>query len=163
MAKSISSSSAKSKKKSPARKAAKRTSSAKTASPKKATVDRRKSSAKAEDGERRTTDRRQKSEPVAVERRTLERREKVNRRRQIDPTTCEREYSEAEVEFMNALELYKRKNGRMFPTCSEILEVITSLGYQKPGINTPIEEPVADSAEQSPTATPETDTLPPQE
>src|SRR5436305_1346567 len=30
---------------------------------------------------------------------TLERREKVNRRRQIDPTTCERDYTDTEVEF----------------------------------------------------------------
>jgi hypothetical protein len=61
----------------------------------------------------------------------LERREKVNRRRQIDPTTCERDYTDTEVEFMNALDDYKRKSGRMFPTCSEVLEVIHSLGYVK--------------------------------
>ena len=59
----------------------------------------------------------------------LERRKKVNRRRQIDPTTCERDYSEQEVEFMNALEKYKRQSGRMFPTCSEVLEVIRDLDY----------------------------------
>jgi hypothetical protein len=59
----------------------------------------------------------------------LERRKKVNRRRQIDPTTCERDYNEQEIEFMNALDDYKRKSGRMFPTCSEVLEVIQSLGY----------------------------------
>jgi hypothetical protein len=59
----------------------------------------------------------------------LERRQKVNRRRQIDPTTCERDYTEDEVEFMNALDDYKRKSGRMFPTCSEVLEVVRSLGY----------------------------------
>jgi hypothetical protein len=61
----------------------------------------------------------------------MERRAKVNRRRQIDPTTCEREYSDDEVEFMQALDAYKRKNGRMFPTCSEVLEVVRSLGYTK--------------------------------
>jgi len=61
----------------------------------------------------------------------LEPRQKVNRRRQIDPTTCERDYTEHEVEFMNALDDYKRKSGRMFPTCSEVLEVIRSLGYVK--------------------------------
>ena len=55
--------------------------------------------------------------------------QKVNRRRQIDPTTCERDYTDDEVEFMNALDDYKRKSGRMFPTCSEVLEVIRSLGY----------------------------------
>jgi hypothetical protein len=62
---------------------------------------------------------------------TFERRKKVNRRRQIDPTTCERDYTEPEIEFMGALEQYKRDNGRMFPTCSEVLEVIRSLGYVK--------------------------------
>lgn len=59
----------------------------------------------------------------------LERREKVSRRRQIDPTTCERDYSDSEVEFMNALDAYKRTSGRMFPTCSEVLEVIRGIGY----------------------------------
>lgn len=83
--------------------------------------------------DRRGNDRRKQSIPVAVDRRKLERREKVNRRRQIDPTTCERDYSPDEVEFMNAMNDYKRKSGRMFPTCSEILEVIRNLGYSKPG------------------------------
>ena len=64
---------------------------------------------------------------VAAERR----KDKVQRRRQIDPTTCERDYSDDEVEFMKALEQYKRTNGRMFPTCSEILEVIRGLGYAR--------------------------------
>jgi len=86
------------------------------------------------DSDRRATDRRKQEAPiapVAVERRKLERRVKVNRRRQIDPTTCERDYTNDEVEFMNALNDYKRTSGRMFPTCSEILEVLTTLGYQK--------------------------------
>ena len=61
----------------------------------------------------------------------LERRTKVQRRRQIDPTTCERDYSVEEVEFMNAMDDYKRKSGRMFPTCSEVLEVIRGLGYTR--------------------------------
>jgi hypothetical protein len=70
------------------------------------------------------------SEPQAVAP-PLERRKKVNRRRQIDPTTCERDYTENEVEFMNALDEYKRQSGRMFPTCSEVLEVVRGLGYVK--------------------------------
>jgi len=81
--------------------------------------------------DRRGVDRREKSIPVAIERRQVERREKVSRRRQIDPTTCERDYSSEEIEFMSALDDYKRTSGRMFPTCSEILEVIKGLGYQK--------------------------------
>jgi hypothetical protein len=83
------------------------------------------------DGSRRKTDRRKTEAPVAVDRRLGERREKVSRRRQIDPTTCERDYSDAEVEFMHALDKYKRTSGRMFPTCSEILEVLRGLGYER--------------------------------
>jgi hypothetical protein len=79
---------------------------------------------------RNKTERRKESVPVAVERRDNERR-KAPRRRQIDPTTCERDYTDEEVEFMQALDQYKRKSGRMFPTCSEVLEVIHSLGYVK--------------------------------
>ena len=75
-------------------------------------------------------DRRKQPLPVAVERRDNERR-KTPRRRQIDPTTCERDYSDEEIEFMHAMDAYKRANGRMFPTCSEILEVIRALGYVK--------------------------------
>lgn len=86
---------------------------------------------RAKSSDRRKADRRVKSVPVEVERRAVQRREKVARRRQIDPTTCERDYSVEEVEFMNALDKYKRDSGRMFPTCSEILEVIRGLGYEK--------------------------------
>lgn len=53
------------------------------------------------------------------------------RRRMIDPTTCERDYGPEELEFMQALDRYKRTSGRMFPTCSEVLEVLRSLGYQR--------------------------------
>jgi len=82
-----------------------------------------------ETGRRSNQDRRQQAIPVAQERR------KVKRRRQIDPTTCEREYNASEIEFMQAMDEYKHASGRMFPTCSEILEVIIKLGYRQ------IEEP----------------------
>ena len=68
---------------------------------------------------------------IAQEKKNL----KTQRRRQIDPTTCERDYSGDEVEFMQAMDAYKRQNGRMFPTCSEILEVIRDLGYSRPDRN----------------------------
>jgi hypothetical protein len=32
---------------------------------------------------------------------------------------------------MRALEQYKRSSGRTFPTCSEVLEVLKSLGYTR--------------------------------
>ena len=73
--------------------------------------------------------------PAPQERRTSSRR-KVERRRQIDPTTCEREYTDEEIAFMKAMDDYKRKSGRQFPTWSEVLEVIRSLGYR------PVAEPV---------------------
>jgi hypothetical protein len=53
------------------------------------------------------------------------------RRQFVDPTTCERDYSKAELEFMQAMHEYKQRSGRMFPTWSEVLEVLRSLGYQK--------------------------------
>lgn len=79
--------------------------------------------------DRRRGARREEEPQDATPAPVLERRAKVQRRRQIDPTTCERDYSVQEVEFMNAMDDYKRKSGRMFPTCSEVLEVIRSLGY----------------------------------
>lgn len=54
---------------------------------------------------------------------------KKQRRRHIDPTTCERDYNDQEIEFMRAMDDYKHASGRMFPTCSEVLEVIRNLGY----------------------------------
>ncbi len=106
-------------------KAAKKSAKRPAASPTKAgeklvTIDRR-----------RTPDRRAGERSAMPQRPPLERRAKVNRRRQIDPTTCERDYTLEEIEFMKALDDYKRANGRMFPTCSEVLEVIHKLGYEK--------------------------------
>ena len=53
------------------------------------------------------------------------------RRRQVDPTTCERDYDEEEIIFMKAMDQYKRANRRPFPTWSEVLEVLHALGYRK--------------------------------
>lgn len=91
------------------------------------TVDRR-----AKNRRRPKVDRRTKTtaEYVPAERRESDRR-KVDRRRQIDPTTCERDYQPDEVEFMKAMDDYKRRSGRQFPTWSEVLEVLRDLGYRK--------------------------------
>jgi hypothetical protein len=35
------------------------------------------------------------------------------------------------MEFMMAMNEYKHSSGRMFPTWSEVLEVLRSLGYEK--------------------------------
>ena len=71
------------------------------------------------------------TESTIAERREIMDRRRLERRRQIDPTTCERDYSDNEIEFMRAMDDYKRKSGRPFPTWSEVLEVVTSLGYRK--------------------------------
>ena len=72
-----------------------------------------------------SVDRRRENEPVEIDRR------KGQRRRLIDPTTCERDYSQEEIDFMQAMDEYKRSSGRMFPTCSEILEVFKGMGYRR--------------------------------
>ncbi|TWU01645.1 hypothetical protein [Neorhodopirellula pilleata] len=79
--------------------------------------------------DRRRDDRRGGGKDASSEKASTEPRRKTQRRRHIDPTTCERDYSEKEVEFMKAMDDYKQSSGRMFPTCSEVLEVIRSLGY----------------------------------
>jgi len=81
---------------------------------------------------RSKSDRRVKttSNYAGEERRTTDRR-KVERRRMVDPTTCERDYSDDEVDFMRAMDEYKRKSGRQFPTWSEVLEVLHSIGYRR--------------------------------
>ena len=80
-------------------------------------------------------DRRKRNIPVATDRRratnAAEKRRTSERRRLIDPTTCERDYSDDETDFMKAMDRYKRENRRPFPTWSEVLEVMRSLGYRK--------------------------------
>ncbi|HLW63844.1 MAG TPA: hypothetical protein VKS79_00905 [Gemmataceae bacterium] len=81
-----------------------------------------------------TMDRRKRNIPVAMERRkqnSAEKRRTSERRRLIDPTTCERDYTDDEIEFMKAMDQYKRDNRRPFPTWSEVLEVLQALGYRK--------------------------------
>jgi len=53
------------------------------------------------------------------------------KRRMIDPVTCERDYSPDEVAFMRAVDEYKRRRRRPFPTWSEVLEVLGARGYRK--------------------------------
>lgn len=40
-------------------------------------------------------------------------------------------YTEDEIEFMLAMERYKREKKRKFPNCHEVLIVLKSLGYVK--------------------------------
>ena len=60
-----------------------------------------------------------------------ERREKKERRRRIDPTTFEKQYTDDELEFMNAMQHFKVQSGKSFPSHGEVLRVAFSLGYRK--------------------------------
>lgn len=84
---------------------------------------------------RKNMERRKRAIPVAIDRRNrtaAERKEQQGeRRRQVDPTTCEREYTEDEIAFMKSMDHYKRDNRRPFPTWSEVLEVLIALGYRR--------------------------------
>jgi hypothetical protein len=60
-----------------------------------------------------------------------ERRAKKERRRRIDPTTFEKQYTDDELEFMNAMQRFKVQSGRLFPSHGDVLKVAFSLGYRK--------------------------------
>jgi hypothetical protein len=81
-----------------------------------------------EEDSRNWTDRRATAQAL----RAATARNSSGRRRFVDPTTCDRDYSHAEREFMQAMHDYKQRSGRMFPTWSEVLEVLRELGYEKP-------------------------------
>jgi hypothetical protein len=68
-----------------------------------------------------------------VERRTgLERRRGPGRRRSDDRRSAEEgEMTVEQFEFVMAIELYKKVNKRLYPTWTEILEVMQQLGYRK--------------------------------
>lgn len=90
-------------------------------------LDRRRASAAAQaeyDGPERRS---------SSERRTgLERRRGPGIRRDEDRKLAEEgEMSAEQFEFIMAIETYKKVNKKMFPTWTEVLEVINQLGYRK--------------------------------
>ena len=98
--------------------------------------------------QRRPAERRKRNIPVALDRRGIDRSTLPERRRQVDPTTCERDYNDEEIMFMKSMDQYKRDNRRPFPTWSEVLEVLRALGYRKvaeatalPGNTRPVDVP----------------------
>ncbi len=60
-----------------------------------------------------------------------ERRQKKERRRRIDPTTFEKQYTDDEMEFMYAMQRFKELSGKTFPTYGDVLKVAVSLGYRR--------------------------------
>jgi hypothetical protein len=62
----------------------------------------------------------------------LERRRGPGRRRSDDRKAAEEgEMTAEQFEFVMAVEMYKKVNKRMYPTWTEVLEVIRQLGYRK--------------------------------
>ncbi len=62
----------------------------------------------------------------------LDRRRGPGRRRGDDRKAAEEgEMSDEQFEFLMAIDEYKKKNTRPFPTWTEVLEVIKALGYRK--------------------------------
>ncbi len=61
----------------------------------------------------------------------VDRRTRKERRRRIDPTTFEKQYTEDEIEFMSAMQRFKVQTGKSFPTYCEVLRVASALGYRK--------------------------------
>jgi hypothetical protein len=70
---------------------------------------------------------------VASDRRTgLERRRGAGIRRPEDRKAAEEgEMTVEQFEFIRAIETYKKVNKKMFPTWTEVLEVMQQLGYRK--------------------------------
>jgi hypothetical protein len=60
-----------------------------------------------------------------------ERRARKERRRRIDPTTFEKQYTDDEIEFMTAVQQFKTRSGKSFPSHGEVLRIAASLGYRK--------------------------------
>ena len=62
----------------------------------------------------------------------LDRRRGPGKRRSSDRKSAEEgNMSDEQFEFLMAIDEYKRKNTRPFPTWTEVLEVIKALGYRK--------------------------------
>ncbi len=70
----------------------------------------------------------------------LDRRRGPGRRRSDDRKAAEEGHlSDEQFEFLMAIDEYKRKNAKHFPTWTEVLEVIKALGYRKVAEPQPLE------------------------
>jgi len=79
--------------------------------------------------ERKDDDRR---DSVVDRRLGLDRRRGPGRRLSDDRKSAEEgQMSDEQFEFLMAIDEYKRKNTRPFPTWTEVLDVIKALGYRK--------------------------------
>ena len=62
----------------------------------------------------------------------MDRRRGPGRRRSTDRKSAEEgQMSDEQFEFLMAIDEYKKKNTRPFPTWTEVLDVIKALGYRR--------------------------------
>ena len=96
--------------------------------------------------ERRREERRQS---VVDRRLGLDRRRGPGRRRSDDRRSAEEgNMSDEQFEFLMAIDQYKRKNARPFPTWTEVLEVIKALGYRRVAEPTFLQSKREDSSQE---------------
>ena len=94
--------------------------------------------------ERRTGGDRRQS--VVDRRLGLDRKRGPGRRRSDDRKSAEEgQMSDEQFEFLMAIDEYKKRNTRPFPTWTEVLEVIKALGYRKVTDPQPLEQFKKDS------------------
>ena len=86
-------------------------------------------------GEKHFTERRSgkdRRHSVVDRRLGLDRRRGPGRRRSDERKSAEEgQMSDEQFDFLMAIDEYKKKNARPFPTWTEVLEVIKALGYRK--------------------------------
>lgn len=74
----------------------------------------------------------ERRQATAERRSGLERRRGAGIRREEDRRSAEEgEMTPEQFEFIRAVEVYKKVNHKLFPTWTEVLEVILQLGYRK--------------------------------
>jgi len=84
---------------------------------------------------------RDRRQSVVDRRLGLDRQRGPGRRRSDERKSAEEgEMSDEQFEFLMAIDEYKRKNTRPFPTWTEVLEVIKALGYRKVAEPQPLEQ-----------------------
>jgi hypothetical protein len=61
----------------------------------------------------------------------IDRRDRKERRRRVDPTTFDKQYTPDELEFMTDMQRFKDQSGKQFPSHRDVLLVLIALGYRK--------------------------------
>jgi len=80
--------------------------------------------------DRRNRDRRVRSQPPPVERRSGQDRRAGGERR-VQRNINQYDLGEDVLEFIRAIQVFKERTGKSFPTWSDVLGILRDLGYEK--------------------------------